>query len=129
MPDKTLFFLMMKDGKVVSFNMCLKNGKELCSEYVGFDYSVAFDLHLYNVMTKNIMEWAIANNYQWYCSTSLNYEPKYRLRQELVPLDLYVRHASPLVNFFIKRALAYLEPTRNDAMLKRFANYADLHGG
>ncbi len=38
MPDKALFFLMMKDGKVVSFNMCLKNGKELCSEYVGFDY-------------------------------------------------------------------------------------------
>ena len=44
--DKALFFLMMKDGKVASFNMCLKNGNELCSEYVGFDYSLAFDLHL-----------------------------------------------------------------------------------
>ncbi len=128
MPDKALFFLMMKDEKVISFNMCLKNGKELCSEYVGFDYTVAFDLHLYNVMTKNIMEWAIANDYQWYSSTSLNYEPKYHFRHQLDPLDLYVRHVSPPINSIMKRALLYLEPTRRDEMLKRFSNYADLRG-
>ena len=127
-PDKALFFLMMKDGKVVSFNMCLQNGKELCSEYVGFDYELAFDLHLYNVMTKSIMEWAIKNDYQWYCSTSLNYEPKYHFRHRLDPLDLYVRHVSPAINFFMKRALLYLEPTRGDEMLKKFSNYADLRG-
>jgi predicted N-acyltransferase len=128
MPGKTLFFLMMKEGSVVSFNMCFKHGKELCSEYVGFDYSVAFDLHLYNVMTKSIMEWAIDNRYQWYSSTSLNYEPKYHFRHQLDPLDLYVRHTSPIVNFGMKRALQYLEPTRRDEMLKKFSNYADLHG-
>lgn len=128
MPDKALFFLMVKDEKVVSFNLCLKNGKELCSEYVGFDYALAFDLHLYNVMTKNIMEWAIANGFEFYRSTSLNYEPKYHFRHELEPLDLYVRHASPAVNFVMKRALPYLEPTSNDAMLKRFPNYAELRG-
>jgi len=128
MPDKALFFLMFKDEKIVSFNLCLRKDKELCSEYVGFDYNVAFDLHLYNVMTKNIMEWAIANGFQWYCSTSLNYEPKYHFRHQLDPLDLYVRHASPAVNFLMKRALLYLEPTRNDEMLKRFENYEDLRG-
>ena len=127
MPDKTLFFLMVKDEKIVSFNLCMKNGKELCSEYVGFDYDVAFDLHLYNVMTKSIMEWAIAHGYQWYCSTSLNYEPKYHFRHQLDPLDLYVRHTLPAVNFIMKRALLYLEPTRNDEMLKRFSNFSDLH--
>lgn len=126
MPEKVLFFLMMKDEEVVSFNLCLKRGHELCSEYVGFDYNVAFDLHLYNVMTKNIMEWAIDNGYQWYSSTSLNYEPKYHFRHELYPLDLYVRHVSPAINFVMKRALLYLEPTRNDEMLKRFPNYSDL---
>jgi Acetyltransferase (GNAT) domain len=128
MPDKAVFFLMMKDEKIVSFNLCLKNGKELCSEYVGFDYDLAFDLHLYNVMTKNIMEWAITNGFEYYRSTSLNYEPKYHFRHELEPLDLYVRHVSSAVNFIMKRALLYLEPTRNDAMLKRFPNYADLRG-
>ncbi len=128
MPDNALFFLLMKDDRVVSFNMCLKNGKELCSEYVGFDYSVAFDLYLYNVMTKNIMEWAINNKYQWYSSTSLNYEPKYHFRHQLDPIDLYVRHVSPFINFIMKRALQYLEPTRHDEMLKKFSNYADLRG-
>ncbi len=128
MPDKSLFFLMIKEGKIVSFNLCLTKDNELCSEYVGFDYDVAFDLHLYNVMTRNIMEWAIAKGYQWYCSTSLNYEPKYHFRHELDPLDLYVRHGSPAVNFVMKRALRYLEPTRGDAMLRRFPNHGDLHG-
>jgi hypothetical protein len=128
MADKALFFLMMKDENVVSFNMCMKNGKELCSEYVGFDYEFAFDLHLYNVMTKSIMEWAIANKYQCYSSTSLNYEPKYHFRHRLDPLDLYVRHVSPAVNFIMKRALLYLEPTRRDEMLRKFSNYADLRG-
>lgn len=128
MADKALFFLMMKDDKVASFNMCMKNGKELCSEYVGFDYNLAFDLHLYNVMTKDIMEWAITNGFQWYCSTSLNYEPKYHFRHQLDPLDLYVRHTSPAINSIMKRALPFLEPTRGDEMLKKFSNYADLRG-
>jgi predicted N-acyltransferase len=128
MPDKVQFFLMIKEGKIVAFNLCLKIDKELCSEYVGFDYSVAYDLHLYNVMTKNVMEWAIANGFRWYCSTGLNYEPKYRLRHSLDPLDLYVRHTSPLANFIMKRALKYIEPTHNDAMLPRFPNYQELRG-
>jgi predicted N-acyltransferase len=128
MPDKAVYFLLLKDGKPVAFNLCLKMNKELCSEYVGFDYSVAFDLHLYNVLTKHIMEWAIANDYQWYCSTSLNYEPKFRFRHILDPLDLYVRHRSPIANFVMKRVLRYLEPTHNDPMLPRFPNYKDLLG-
>jgi predicted N-acyltransferase len=128
MPDKARFFLMMKEGKVVSFNICMIEGEELCSEYVGFDYECAFDLSLYNVMTRHIMEWAAANGFQWYRSTSLNYEPKYHFRHDLDPLDLYVRHRWPIVNFGMKRALRYLEPTRNDKLLKQFANYNDLHG-
>ena len=128
MPDKARYFLIVKDDKIVCFNLCLAQDKELCSEYVGFDYDFAFDLHLYNVMTKNIMEWAIANGFEWYRSTSLNYEPKYHFRHELDPLDLYVRHRIAVVNFFLKRALPYLEPTRHDADLKRFSNYADLQG-
>ncbi len=129
MPGKALFFLLMKDDRVVSFNLCLKNDKELCSEYVGFDYDVATRLYLYNVMTSHVMEWSIENKYQWYSSTSLNYEPKYHFRHQLDPLDLYVRHTSPIVNLVMKRALLYLEPTRRDGMLKKFSNYADLRGG
>src|SRR5271165_1548116 len=36
MPELTLFFLVLNQGKIVSFNLCLVNGKEMPSEYVGF---------------------------------------------------------------------------------------------
>ncbi len=126
-PDKALFFLWFLEGKIVAFNYCLAHKDFICSEYLGFDYNVAFDLHLYYVVSRDVLVWAIANKYQWWCSTALNYEPKYRLRQELVPLDLYVRHTSPVVSFIMKRLLPYLEPTRFDKILQRFPNYSDLH--
>ncbi len=127
MTDKARFFLWFKDGKLVTFNLCLINNDAICSEYIGFDYNVAFDLHLYYVAIKDVMEWAIANKYQWYCSTALNYEPKFHLKHELDPLDLYVKHTSPIFNFVLKRALRYMEPTRYDKLLQRFPNYGDLH--
>jgi hypothetical protein len=127
MPDKTVFFLWFKEGKVVCFNMCLSHNDSLCSEYIGFDYKVAFDLHLYYIAIRDVMKWALANGYQWYCSTGLNYEPKFHLKHELDPLDLYIKHTNPIFNFVLKRALPYLEPTRSDKVLQRFSNYSDLH--
>jgi hypothetical protein len=127
MSDKVRYFLWLRDGKVVCFNLCMVHDDAVVSEYIGFDYDVAFDLHLYYIAVRDVMKWALANRYQWYCSTALNYEPKYHLKHELNPLDLYVKHRSPVVNFFMKRALPYMEPTRYDQLLKRFPNYDDLH--
>ena len=127
MPDKAFFFLWFQESKVVCFNMCLSQGNSLCSEYIGFDYKVAFDLHLYYIAIRDVMKWALANKYQWYCSTGLNYEPKYHLKHELDPLDLYIKHTSPVFNFILKRALKYVEPTRSDKLLQRFPNYGNLH--
>jgi len=126
MPDKALFFLWYLKGKIVAFNYCLIHKDSICSEYLGFDYNVAFDLHLYYVVSRDVLKWAIANKNKWWCSTALNYEPKYRLRQELDPLDLHVKHTNPIFNFVLKRALPYLEPTRYDKVLQRFSNYGDL---
>jgi hypothetical protein len=127
MPDKVLFFLWFHNGKIVSFNLCMINGKSICTEYIGLDYAVAFDFHLYFIAVRDVMEWAISNGYEWYCSTGLNYEPKYHLRHELDPLDLYVKHTSWAFNFILKSTLSFLEPTRYDRMLRRFSNYKDLH--
>jgi predicted N-acyltransferase len=127
MPDKALFFLWLDEGKIAAFNYCTIHDGCICSEYLGFDYNIAFDLNLYYITFRDVMNWAIANKCERWYSTALNYEPKFRLRQELVPLDLYVRHTSPVVNFIMKRVLPYLEPTRYDKILQRFPNYSDLH--
>src|SRR5262249_46638095 len=127
MPDKAQFFLWFRGNDIVAFNLCMTDGESIYSEYIGFDYNVSFDLHLYYVAVRDVMKWAIANKYKWYCSTALNYEPKFHLRHELYPLDLYVKHTSLIFNFILKRVLPFLEPVRYDAMLKRFPNYKDLH--
>lgn len=127
MPDKTRFFIWRKDSKIVSCALCLVDDQTLCAEYIGLDYAVAFDLRLFYVVVRGVMEWAIANGYKCYRSTGLNYAPKLHFRHELDPLDLYVRHTSPLFNFVLKRALPLLEPTRRDKLLRQFPNYGDLH--
>jgi hypothetical protein len=95
---------------------------------LGLDYSVALDLHLYFHTLRDIIQWAMANGYKWYCSSALNYDPKLHLKCRLEPLDLYVSHTSRVINFFLGIFLPWLEPTRNDKTLSQFANHADLWG-
>ena len=105
---------------------CLLEGDELCAEYIGLDYPVALDLHLYFYSFRDVVSWAIANGFKWYRSSALNYHPKFHLKHSLDPLDLYVRHTSKFINPILRRLLPLLEPTRNDKTLPKFSNYADL---
>ncbi len=126
MPDKTRFFVWRYQKKIIAFALCMVDEVSLCSEYVGFDYSVALELNLYYIVVRDVMEWAITNGYHCYRNTGLNYEPKFHLRYLLDPIDLYVKHTSPIFNFALKYILPLVEPTRYDKNLKRFANYKEL---
>lgn len=128
MPDKTRFFVWRQNGSAIAFSMCMVQGDAIYDEYIGLDYSVALDLHLYHYTFRDIVTWGIANGYKWYRSSSLNYDPKLHLRCRLDPLDLYVRHASPPVNTILRLILPWLEPVRYDKNLKRFSNYRELWG-
>lgn len=126
MPDKVRFFIWRQAGKPIAFSLTMLQGDTIYDEYLGLDYSVALDLHLYHHTLRDIISWAIANGCKWYVSSALNYDPKLHLRCELVPLDLYVRHRSRLVNAVMKRVLPIMEPTHNDPVLKRFANFSEV---
>jgi hypothetical protein len=128
MPDRVRFFVWRRDGKAVAFGMCLVHDDTLFAEYLGLDYGVALDLHLYHYVFRDLVRWGIANGYRWFQSTGLNYDPKLHLRHRLKPVDLYVRHTSPVLNALMRMALPSLEPTRHDETLKKFPNYADLWG-
>jgi hypothetical protein len=95
-------------------------------EYLGMDYRVAFDLHLYFYTLRDILRWAFANGLHSYYSSPLNYDPKLHLGCHLVPLDLYVMHTGALLNPIFRRALHFLQPTKHDPVLKRFANAHEL---
>jgi Acetyltransferase (GNAT) domain len=128
MPDKARFFLWRHRNRIVAFNVCMVQDDAIYSECIGLDYAVALDLHLYFVVMRDVMSWAMANGYKSYHSSALNYDPKYRLRFVLEPLDLYVRHTSRLINFCLARLAPLLGPTRYDKNLERFPNFHELHG-
>jgi predicted N-acyltransferase len=126
MPDKVRFFVWRRNGKAVAFGECLVHGDTMFAEYLGLDYDVALKLHLYHYVFRDLVRWAMTNGYEWFQSSGLNYDPKLHLRHRLVPVDLYVKHTSPVVNMLLRLALPWLEPTRYDQTLKKFPNYSEL---
>jgi peptidoglycan biosynthesis/recognition FemAB-like protein len=126
MPDKVRFFVWRRNGKAVAFGECMVHGDTMFAEYLGLDYSVALKLHLYHYVFRDLVKWGMANGYKWFQSGGLNYDPKLHLRHRLLPVDLYVKHTSTVVNRILGLALPWLEPTRYDTTLKKFPNYSEL---
>src|SRR5579862_158937 len=126
MGDKARFFIWRQNGRIVAFGSCLLQDDTIYAEYLGLDYEVAIDLHLYHYTFRDLISWGIASGYKWFYSGSLNYDPKLHLRYRLAPLDLYVRHTSTALNAVFRRILPWLEPTRYEKTLKQFANYDEL---
>ena len=126
MNDKVRFFTWRRGNVLVAFSLCMVQGDSLYAEYVGFDYAVALDLHLYHYVVRDMINWGISKGYKWFRSSGLNYDPKLHMKHRLDPIDLYVRHTSILANAILKLALPWIVPVRYDATLKLFANYKDL---
>jgi hypothetical protein len=128
MPDKVRFFLWSQNERIVAFTLCMIEGDAFYTEYIGLDYSVALDLHLYHYAVRDMISWAMAHGYKWLRSSGLNYDPKLHMRHLLDPTDLYIRHTSMIVNTALKRILPLIEPTRYDPTLRKFPNYRELWG-
>ena len=126
MPERTRFFIWRQNGRAIGFSVCLVHDGAIYDEYLGLEYPLALDLHLYFVTLRDIIQWAVTNGCTRYCSSALNYDPKLHLKCELAPLDLYVRHTSAWMNPFFRRLLPVLEPTHRDPTLRKFPNAHEL---
>ncbi len=126
MPDRVRFFIWRVENGIVAFSIALVHEGTIYDDYLGLDYSIALDLHLYFLSFHDIISWSLANGITRYLSSPLNYEPKLHLGCELMPLDLYVKHTSPLLNRIFSRISPLLEPTRHDPVLHRFPNAHEL---
>jgi hypothetical protein len=126
MTDKAFFLVWRQEGRMVAFNSCITHEGVLRDNYVGFDYSMALDYHLYFVSRRDIFAWAIANGYHTYYSAPLNYDPKLHLRQMLAPLDIYARTTRGWLNPLFRRILPLMEPTQYDPNIRKFANADEL---
>jgi predicted N-acyltransferase len=128
MPDRARFFIWRQHGKAIAFSVALVHEGTIYDDYLGLDYRVALDLHLYFHTLRDILSWSLAEGLKRYRSSPLNYQPKLHLGCTLYPLDLYVRHCNPALNRIFRPFLKLLEPTRHDPVLQRFPNAAELHG-
>ena len=128
MPDRVRFFVWRQNGQAIAFSIALVHDATIYDDYLGLNYSVALDLHLYFHTFRDIVIWSLANGLKRYRSSPLNYQPKLHLGCSLFPLDLYVRHTNPVLNRLFRPILQLLEPTRHDPTLKLFRNAHQLHG-
>ena len=118
MPDETKFFLWRMDGKLVAFALCLVSGDYFIDYYLGFDYSVAYQYHLYHVRFRDLMKWCIENKIKKYDMGYTAYEPKRRLGFNLVPLTVYAKHRNKLFNPFLKILGYLLQPANFEPVFK-----------
>src|SRR3954471_13425513 len=128
MPERARFFIWRQDGKAIAFSVALVHDGTIYDDYLGLDYAVALDLHLYFYTLRDILSWAIKQGLKSYRSSPLNYHPKLHLGCDLYPLDLYVRHTNPVLNRMFRPLVKLLEPTRHDKVLRQFRNADELHG-
>jgi hypothetical protein len=126
MNDRARFFIWRQEGRIIAFASTIVHKGVLRDNYIGLDYSVAFEYHLYFVTWRDTIVWALKNGIHTYHSAPLNYDPKYHFRMELEPLDLYVRAPNSWLNVIFKRVLPLIEPTRYDPVIRKFANANEL---
>ena len=126
MNDRARFLIWRQEGRIIAFASIIVHKGVLRDNYIGLDYSVALEYHLYFVTWRDTIVWALKNGIHTYHSAPLNYDPKYHFRMELEPLDLYVRAPNSWLNVIFKRVLPLIEPTRYDPVIRKFANANEL---
>jgi Acetyltransferase (GNAT) domain len=126
MSDRSRFLIWRHQNKIVAFASCLVHDGILKDNYIGLDYSLALEYHLYFVTWRDTIIWALQNGCHTYHSAPLNYDPKFHFRMHLEPLDLYVKATHPLLNACFRPLLPMLEPTRYDKPIQKFENAAEL---
>jgi hypothetical protein len=118
-PGKFRFFVWRQRTRAVAFSFCTIWNETLYDNDIGLDYSVAYELNLYYVTFRDLLDWALANGLRRYISAPFNYDPKVRLRLQLQPVDVYVKHTSPWLNPLIKVFASPFEPARTDPVLRQ----------
>jgi hypothetical protein len=126
MPDRARFFLWRSGDRLVACSICLEHDGVLSDEYLGLDYRVALDWHLYFRTLCDVLAWAIARNLREYRSTPLNYAPKRQFGFSLAPLDLHLSLARGFDLHRIRGLFGAIAPTAREPLLRSFPNAHDL---
>lgn len=126
MPEATRYFIWRHAGKIVAFSFCTIHDGAIHDNDIGIDETADPSLHLYHTTFRDIIRWALAHGLKAYYSAPFNYDPKFHLRMDLVPLDLYAHHRNPLVNRLLRWFAPLAAPTRQEPLLAQFPSAGRL---
>ena len=122
MPKHVKFFLWRIDGKLVAFLFALLTDEYFIDYYVGLDYDVAHNYHLYFVKFRDVLNWCIKNRIKKYEMGITGYEPKRRLGFDFVPLYLYVKLRNRALRPAFRFICQFLKFENFDPALKEIRN-------
>ena len=83
MPDKVRFFVWRQDTRIIAFGFARSRPTISVMNMSASTMPSRSIFNLYYRVFHDIIEWAIANGYKRFYSGSLNYDPKWHLRQSL----------------------------------------------
>ena len=118
MPDETHFFLWRMDGRMVAFAYCLVSKGHFLDFYLGFDYAIAHEYHLYFVRFRDMMQWCLENKMKKYEMGATGYEAKRRLGFQMIPVYIYAKHRNCWINPFFNLLCYALRPENFHAIFK-----------
>ncbi|MFH1208873.1 MAG: GNAT family N-acetyltransferase [Candidatus Omnitrophota bacterium] len=124
MPAQTRYFLWRLDGRIVAFAFCFVSAERMIDYYLGFDYALAHDLHLYFTRFRDLMKWCILNKIPVYEMGNTGYEAKRRLGFKYIRLFVYAKHRNKAVNPFFHLLCRCLRPENFDATFKNIRGKA-----
>ena len=114
MPAQTRYFLWRLNGRIVAFAFCFVSAERMIDYYLGFDYALAYDLHLYFTRFRDLMKWCIENKVPVYEMGNTGYEAKRRLGFEYIRLFVYAKQRHKMVNPFFHLLCRCLRPENFD---------------
>ncbi len=120
MPNQAKFFLSKVNGKLAAFMFCLVSQELFLNYFLGFDYEIAREYHLYFINFRDTLNWCIEHGIRNYEMGTTGYDAKRRLGFDFVPLHLYVKMRPRPLRPVLKILSTLLKFENFDPELKRW---------
>jgi hypothetical protein len=95
------YFVLLRNqdsGQLVAFMLCFKLGEKVINKFIGLDYKVAEETHLYFRLWEAALEWVIAGGATEFQSGQTGYRAKIDIGNTLIPLTNFCKHRNPAVH-------------------------------
>jgi hypothetical protein len=116
--ERAVCVLYYAEGRLIGFNLLLRNGRQLLDKFIGMDSERARQHNLYFVSWLYNVQWCIRNGVTLYEPGQAGYEAKIRMGCRLLPNWYYFRHRNPLINIALGLLAHVLQMDRFEPALQ-----------